>query len=64
LKELAPLLRRDFPASWQRFLDAARAKPHPDYADELNAMANGPVLSIDQIIGPIETKSTTTNQED
>jgi len=54
LKELSPILKRDFPAIWQRFREVVRS----DDVAEFDAMGNGPVLPIEVIIGPkVESKS-------
>jgi hypothetical protein len=55
LKELAPLLKRDYPAAWQKYR-AAMLTDGDRF--EFDAISNGPILSIQQIVGPIKTKPT------
>ena len=55
LKELAPLLKRDYPAAWQKYRAAMLTDGD---RIEFDAISNGPILSIQQIVGPIKTKPT------
>jgi hypothetical protein len=50
LQQLAPLLRRDFPRAWSRYLSAMNA---PESLAELNAMASKPVIPVEQIIASV-----------
>ena len=53
LKELAPLVKRDYPAIWARFrnaiqLDSRRA--------EFDALADGPLITVEQLIATFRSK--------
>lgn len=53
LKQLAPLLKRDHPSAWDRY--RASMKSDSDRA-EFDLLANGVLLTVEQIIGPPATQ--------
>jgi hypothetical protein len=60
LDKLLPVLRQNFFPAWERYRNAIRSADHRNEFDKLSA---GPVSTIEQIVGPIETKKANTEEE-
>jgi hypothetical protein len=55
LKELAPLLKRDFPKAWETYRASVK---QPEHVLEFDALGDGPPLSIDEILARADSDET------
>jgi hypothetical protein len=55
LKELAPLLKRDFPKAWETYRASVK---QPEHVREFDALGDGPPLSIDEILARADSDET------
>jgi hypothetical protein len=60
LRELAPLLKRDYPKAWEKYRESVQ---DPEHVREFDALADGPPVSVEQILAREEAAAKLPHEE-